>query len=332
MKLKVPEGGRKLLSLIFLAPYVACNPALAVDGVLEINQACVAAGCFTGDTAGFPVDISNPGSYRLTGDLSLPDLNAKGIAIQAADVTIDLNGFAIRCPSCAGSADGHGISADRAFSNITVRNGTVRNVGGTGIRLHGDDVHVDQVRVIDAGGMGISLQDDEPPDNSACSVTNSVVRGSGSDGIEACRGPSRISNNLVENNGATGISADGSCVISGNVARSNQTGIVGSRCIIEGNTATSNAGRGISGSDSTMAGNNSSGNGADGISCDERCVILGNAAIGNDGFGLSGGSAEDASGYSDNYFAYNNGGNANPQVSGGLEIGTNACGGDTTCP
>ena len=47
-------------------------PALAVDGVLEINQTCaVQTGCFVGDTAGYPVTIYSKtgGSYRLTGDL-----------------------------------------------------------------------------------------------------------------------------------------------------------------------------------------------------------------------------------------------------------------------
>ena len=33
-------------------------PALAVDGVLEVNQTCaVETGCFAGDTAGFPVTV-----------------------------------------------------------------------------------------------------------------------------------------------------------------------------------------------------------------------------------------------------------------------------------
>jgi hypothetical protein len=43
--------------------------------------------------------------------------------------------------------------------------------------------------------------------------------------------------------------------------------------------------------------------------------------------GRSGGT-----GYGNNQFSNNNGGNANPQVSGGIEMGTNICGGDTTCP
>ncbi len=38
------------------------------------------------------------------------------------------------------------------------------------------------------------------------------------------------------------------------------------------------------------------------------------------------------SGYGGNVFTGNNGGNANPQVSGGFELGTNICGSDTVCP
>lgn len=37
-------------------------------------------------------------------------------------------------------------------------------------------------------------------------------------------------------------------------------------------------------------------------------------------------------GYAGNVLHGNNGGNVNPQVSSGVEIGTNLCGGATTCP
>jgi len=47
---------------------LATNPALASGGVLEINQSCaVNTGCFTGDSAGFPVEIKNP---EVRGNLS----------------------------------------------------------------------------------------------------------------------------------------------------------------------------------------------------------------------------------------------------------------------
>ena len=45
---------------------------LAVDGVIEINDARARAGQVTpGDNAGYPVVINEPGSYRLTGNLEL---------------------------------------------------------------------------------------------------------------------------------------------------------------------------------------------------------------------------------------------------------------------
>jgi hypothetical protein len=47
---------RRLMLILLLLLFA--TPALAVDGVLEINQTCaVQTGCFAGDTAGFPVTI-----------------------------------------------------------------------------------------------------------------------------------------------------------------------------------------------------------------------------------------------------------------------------------
>ena len=47
-----------LCAVLFLT---LAGPALAVDGVLEINQTCVVqSGCFAGDTPGFPLTISTP--------------------------------------------------------------------------------------------------------------------------------------------------------------------------------------------------------------------------------------------------------------------------------
>ena len=57
-------------------------PILASDGAVEINQACAEnTGCFSGDTAGFPVtiDASAGRSYRLTSDLILLSASTSGI-------------------------------------------------------------------------------------------------------------------------------------------------------------------------------------------------------------------------------------------------------------
>jgi hypothetical protein len=77
-----------------LAFAVFAGNLYAVDGVVLIDQARALAGSITpGDAPGFPVTISQPGSYRLSGNLRVP--SAIGIEITADDVSIDLNGFAI---------------------------------------------------------------------------------------------------------------------------------------------------------------------------------------------------------------------------------------------
>src|SRR5205085_8172012 len=62
--------------------------AFAVDGVVLINQASVIA------AGGFPYTITQPGSYKLSSNLIVP-LGKDGIDINAANVTVDLNGFSI---------------------------------------------------------------------------------------------------------------------------------------------------------------------------------------------------------------------------------------------
>ncbi len=94
-----------LLPLIALLLLALTGPALATDGVAEINQTCaVQTGCFSGDTAGYPVTIDGTAgrSYRLTGDLIVPDENTDGIKVSTPSVTIDLNGFEIVRSGCKG--------------------------------------------------------------------------------------------------------------------------------------------------------------------------------------------------------------------------------------
>ena len=94
--------------------------AQAVDGVREISQSCVAAGCsdVPGDTAGWPVTISEAGSYRLTSNLVVPNQNTDAIQITTGGIALDLNRFAILgtnsctpCPvsSYRSSGTGRGI-------------------------------------------------------------------------------------------------------------------------------------------------------------------------------------------------------------------------------
>jgi hypothetical protein len=101
--------------------------------------------------AAFIITIDTPGSYFLTGD-------SGSIVVNASDVTIDLNGFALR----GGSTDCIKINADR----VTVRNGSLLNSefsATNGVRFGADGVtvHVDIVLedlLIDVGFIVIRAE------------------------------------------------------------------------------------------------------------------------------------------------------------------------------
>jgi len=107
--------------LIALATVVAPFSAFAVDGVVLINQSTVLA------AGGFPYVISQPGSYKLTGNLVAPS-PLHGIDITVPNVTIDLNGFSITTPfPQAPNSPSRGIffAGSVLPSEITIRNGTI---------------------------------------------------------------------------------------------------------------------------------------------------------------------------------------------------------------
>lgn len=112
-----------------LLALLLASPVLAVDGVIEINQAKVLAGGVNpNDSPGFPAAIDQPGSYRLTGNLTVP-AGLEGLRILADDVTVDLNGFTI---AGGGGAIADGIAL-YGTKNIEIRNGTVRGFSRAGI-------------------------------------------------------------------------------------------------------------------------------------------------------------------------------------------------------
>ena len=131
----------------------------AADGVIEINQAIVEA------NGGFPYVISEPGSYNLTGNLTVPDENTSAIEVQARYVTLDLNGFAIIGPAqctaengsvtCSPQGTGTGVFA--SIGSLTVvRNGSVRGMGLAGVSIFSG--RVEGIRALGNGCHGIFLQ------------------------------------------------------------------------------------------------------------------------------------------------------------------------------
>jgi parallel beta-helix repeat protein len=298
-----------ILALVGLA-----GTASAVDGVREINQTCaVNDGCFSGDTGGWPVTINSPGSYRLTSDLYTVSTRVTAVEIKVRGVTLDLNGFEITCNPpgvfclISGSA-GYGVDASEQ-DDVTVRNGRISGRGTYGIFAR-DRARIEDLIVLSAGGQsasGIAV-------GSECLVTGNTVKNSGGAGISTgayCT----ITNNRVQGNGDRGISASSNSTAKDNIAADNQ-------------------GYGIAmAASATIVNNTVFNNVAGGILAQGGATLIGNTAHDNVGPGFT---LNSLAGYGNNVLTSNNGNafgsDANPEVTGGIQIGTNVCGSDTVCP
>ena len=205
-----------------------------------------------GDVANLFI-ISLPGSYYLTTNVIGVGFKA-GISIQADNVTLDLNGFAVIGTTLAAK----GIVAAGTHANITVRNGTVRDWNNNGVDLSTvTGVIVTDVTANNNNGIGISTGDQSVltgciartnnGDNfrvgSHCVVTKCTAASSAAgSGISVTGGFSVISQCTADNNNQNGIHAYQRCRVSDCVACFNsQSGIhltiVGcvEHCLCDGN-------------------------------------------------------------------------------------------------
>ncbi len=233
-----------LLPLSALLVLTLAAPAQAVDGVLEINQTKALAGGVTpSDTPGFPVTLDQAGSYRLTGNLLVTAGTA--ILIGADDVTLDLNGFTVSCARAAAicpNTTAPGVDAS-GQSNVAIFNGTVRAMGGFGIRT-GDDARIKMLRVVDNQNTGITVGNRSSVHN--CNVSNNGAPTVGS-GILVVGSDAIIADNTVSGNANLGISSDFATTVIGNNASTNAGGgiSVGPGSTVVNNTATKNGTGGI---------------------------------------------------------------------------------------
>ncbi len=205
---------RSMLSACFLV-----GTLYAADGPVLIDQDRAMAGSITpGDDPGFPVTISQPGSYRLTSNLTVTDLNTTAIRITTNSVTLDLNGFSILGPVvcakdptiCPTPGTGTGIQAaePRLTRGVRIFNGSVRGMGLQGIQLNGDGSSIEKVTADNNAGGGMSVQG---------SVTSSTAIQNGSFGIIALL----VRDTTALQNAGDGIVLDAGGSAAGNVSSLN---------------------------------------------------------------------------------------------------------------
>lgn len=263
----------QLASVISVAFALLVSPlASASDGVIEINQARMAEGGITsGDTPGFPITISQPGSYRLTSNLSrflsfipIGSVQSHMIDVVADDVTIDLNGFRISCvrsvlivggggssgpcPSQSdgglGDAEGDGIHG--TGSNLAVLNGTIWGMPDDGIDagIDAGDVLIKNVRLVRNGDSGAIA-------HSGSLVMDSTAKGNGGAGFYITGGGQLARATTTENR--DGVRAQSGATIRDSMVYNNtRYGIWGSSYAYTGNHVYFNLSGNTSGSGTSM--------------------------------------------------------------------------------
>jgi hypothetical protein len=214
-------------TLLLLAIVLVLVPvcAFAIDGQVLINQSTVMA------AGGFPYNIMQTGSYKLSGNLVVP-AGVDGIVINADNVTLDLNGFTIQG---GGGAIGNGVffakvakDPNLTVSKSTVKNGSVTGFGSDGINLGAGSVVAD-VHADGNGNVGINLLG---------GVITRCTANSNNTGVVAVQ--VTLSDSTASKNSNVGISASYSTLIQ-NVVTNNTVGISAGVEVVFGSNVLHNA-------------------------------------------------------------------------------------------
>ncbi|WP_181918461.1 MULTISPECIES: right-handed parallel beta-helix repeat-containing protein [unclassified Wenzhouxiangella] len=311
-------------------------------------------------TSGLNVPAATNGLDLSTGNVTI-DLN--GFAIIGPETC---NGTPVT--DCSGDSSEAGIRGPIA-TDVTVRNGKVSGVPGMGIYLD-DRAEVLNVRVYENGSAGINLGADSTargvsarrngntgiflgPGSTARDIRAS---GNGLDGVNGDQGLI-LSQSIARNNSRDGISASDGSSVRNSVAKGNGNDgvfILGGNSSIKNTRALGNGKDGfrVFGSQSVVVDSVADGNGEGGIDIDSGGLVRGSSVTDNTGNGifLRGGNSsvidstvnnngDDgidcdpdnadavASGVKGNVLI----GNASLALKGCTEIGTNLCGGGTSC-
>lgn len=181
-----------VLGLITLA---APPVAWAIDGVVLIDQnKALLGGVTPGDTPGFPVTITQPGSYKLASNLTSP-INVSTIVIASDNVDLDLNGFTVTCT----------VTGANIFRLVCViSQGQIRNIGVHDGTLKGIQIGTSESPSFCAGGLDLLtasriLVHDVIVQSDACGMTigsHAVIRNNVIDKSLSVTCPSLIVQNL----------------------------------------------------------------------------------------------------------------------------------------
>jgi hypothetical protein len=145
-------------------------------------------------TGGPTLKITKGGSYFLGSSIKSTLTSAPVILVTVNNVTIDLRGFTIVGPGgTAGTSTG--ISASAGVTGLTILNGSITKIRGTGVSL-GNSSTVIGLEVFGNAGDGIDCA-------TACLVTNNIITGNLGTGMSFGDTTSGYQNNIISGNGGT---------------------------------------------------------------------------------------------------------------------------------
>jgi hypothetical protein len=154
-------------------------PAAHAQTTIDQNKA-MTKGIGQGDSAGFPVTITQPGSYRLMSNLSVP-AGLDGIVITAPNVTIDLNGYTIAGPNTCdvvAKTCTHALGSMRGINSsgngTVVKDGAVNGFAFVGVWLGGRGGVVRQVSAEHNSQTGIVVKDGRIEGSTALNNANGM--------------------------------------------------------------------------------------------------------------------------------------------------------------
>jgi len=246
-----------LTALATIALAAFAGSSAHAQATIDQNKA-VNGSVTPGDAPGFPITLSQRGSYKLTGNLVVPAATG-AILVTASDVSIDLNGFTITgantCSgygatvACKNTGSAAGIEAAAGVTDVQVRNGTVDGFEKAGLWLNQRST-VERVKSRFNKGYAIVVRADSSVGNSLVErngiagvysegglVFDTIASGNGSYGIVVANPAdgALLRNNVATHNGIHGLSGQAIRI----TYMDNQANKNGQQNIASGNLATS---------------------------------------------------------------------------------------------
>jgi hypothetical protein len=175
---------------------------------IALSQAKALQGGVTpGDGPGFPITLSEHGSYIFESDIR-PTSGVNGIEVTSPYVTVDLNGFLLH----GGGAANTGITT--TGNALTVKNGIIGHFKSVGIQAPTAYVSIRNMTIVENGQNGVVLGD-------YAMVNGSTISANGSSGID-CGNYCHVQGNVLSENKFRGVYI-GSGSTLGNTIENNQS-------------------------------------------------------------------------------------------------------------